>query len=62
LPAAAVQAVFDLEPLLDAATDEHLTDDDPRLDAVRQQAERCLAALGINLVEWEKMHGLTHAD
>jgi hypothetical protein len=69
LPAAAVQAVLDLEGLLDAAdravqgisSNEELVERDGAWRAVREHVIRCLDAMSFDLHEWEKTEGLSHA-
>ena len=69
LPASAVQAILDLDDLLDAADDaaqspqssEQLVEHDAAWQAVREHVARCLDMVGFDLAEWEKTEGLTHA-
>jgi hypothetical protein len=69
LSSAAVQAVLDLDDLLDAAdraaevvsSGEELVERDVAWRAVREHVARCLDIMGFDLREWEQAEGLNHA-
>jgi hypothetical protein len=69
LPASAVQAILELDDLLDAAdgaarhtqSNEQLVEHDAAWRAVREHVARCLDLVGFDLAEWETTEGLSHA-
>lgn len=69
LPASAVQAILDLDSLLDAVdgaeqrtqSNEQLVEHDAAWRAAREHVARCLDMVGFDLAGWEKTEGFSHA-